>query len=118
MDSWMHRLCLQASIAKYKFRQNCSESKFREVLQAWNDWKPWQLSRQHALVDIECGYGHLWVQVGHEAGLSGARAARAFMVPWIEGPAVKGRPAPEPAAATIVSLCSPWVFLGADEQLV
>jgi hypothetical protein len=56
-------LCPQASIIKYKFRQNCTEAKFVEVLKAWNDWKPWQLSREHALVDIECGYGHLWVQV-------------------------------------------------------
>lgn len=52
---------------KYKFRQNCTEAKFTEVLKAWNDWKPWQLSKEHALIDIECGYGHLWVQVGWPA---------------------------------------------------
>lgn len=54
---------LQASIMKYKFRQNCTAAKFAEVLKAWNEWKPWELSGKHALVDIECGYGHLWVQV-------------------------------------------------------
>jgi len=54
---------------KYKFRQNCTEAKFTEVLKAWNEWKPWQLSQEHALVDMECGYGHLWVQVRQPANV-------------------------------------------------
>jgi hypothetical protein len=79
---------------KYKFKQNCTAAKFAEVLKAWNEWKPWELSGKHALVDVECGYGHLWVQVSCLSGCyillinSGVAAGSSYMGTGIPSKAV------------------------------
>jgi hypothetical protein len=56
-------LSLQVSIVRYRFRENCTEAKYGQVLAAFNAWQPWKLSKEHALAEVQCGYNHLQAQV-------------------------------------------------------
>jgi hypothetical protein len=48
---------------RYRFRENCTEAKYGQVLAAFNAWQPWKLSKEHALAEVQCGYNHLQAQV-------------------------------------------------------
>lgn len=54
----------QVAVAKYQFRQKCTAASFASVLKAWNEWQPWKLDKQRALVDVQCGFNQLRAQVG------------------------------------------------------
>jgi hypothetical protein len=56
-------LPLQVSIVRYRFRENCTEAKYAQVLAAFNAWQPWKLSKEHAMAEVQCGYDQLQAQV-------------------------------------------------------